>query len=63
MAALPQCELNIEVAQLLGSWVPDGAKYAGTWTVSAAGVMALSVSFFKLLVTDDQNTSLANLSL
>ena len=50
------------MVQLLRSWAPDGAKHAGTWTVSAAGVMALSVSFFKLLVTDDQNTSLASLS-
>ena len=45
------------MAQLLGSWVPDGVKYAGTWTVSAAGVMALSASFFKLLVAGDQKTS------
>ena len=37
---------------------PGSAKCAGTWTASAAGVMALS----EPLVTGDQKTSLASLS-
>ena len=40
----------------------DGAKCTETWTVSAAGVMALSVSFFEPLVAGDQKASLASLS-
>ena len=42
---------------------PGGAKCAGTQTASAAGVMALSESFFKPLEAGDQKASLANLSL
>ena len=41
---------------------PGGIKCAGTRTASAAGVMALSESFFEPLVTDDQKASLASLS-
>ena len=42
---------------------PGGAKCAGTWTASAAGVMALSESFFEPLAAGDQKASLASLSL
>ena len=38
---------------------PGGAKCAGTRTASAAGVMALSESFFKPLVAGNQKASLA----
>ena len=38
----------------LGLWDPGGAKSAGTQTTSATGVMALSESFFELLVVGDQ---------
>ena len=41
---------------------PGGSKCAGTWTASTAGVMALSESFFKLLVAGHQKASLASLS-
>ena len=41
---------------------PSGAKYAGTRSASAAGVMALSESFFEPLVAGDQKASLAILS-
>ena len=39
-----------------------GAKCTGIWTDSTAGVMALSESFFELLVAGDQKASLASLS-
>ena len=39
-----------------------GAKCAGTWTASTAGVMALSGPLFKPLVPADQEISLASLS-
>ena len=39
---------------------PDGAKCAGTWIASTAGVMALSGYFFKSLVASNQ-VSLAGL--
>ena len=39
-----------------------GSKCAGTWTASAAGVMALSGSFFVPLVAGNQKASLASLS-
>ena len=42
---------------------PDGAKCVGTLTASAAGVMALSESFFEPLVSSDQKASFARLSL
>ena len=38
-----------------------GAKCAGTQTASAAGVTALSESFFEPLVAGDQRASLASL--
>ena len=41
---------------------PGGTKCAGTQTASAAGVVALSESFFKPLVAGDQKASLASLS-
>ena len=62
VAALPQRELSVKVVQLLACGDPGGTKCAGTWTVSAAGVMALSESFFEPLVVDDQKASLASLS-
>ena len=51
----------MKVAQLLGLWGPW--PYAGTRTASAAGVMALSESFFEPLVAGNQKVSLASLSL
>ena len=42
---------------------PGSNKYAGTQTASAAGVLALSESFFGPLVAGDQKASLASLSL
>ena len=42
---------------------PSGARCAGTWTASAAGVMPLPESFFEPLVAGDQKASLASLSL
>ena len=41
---------------------PGSATCAGTQTASAAVVMALSESFFKLLVAGDQKASVASLS-
>ena len=40
---------------------PGGTKYAGKQTASAAGVRALSESFFEPLVAGDQKASLASL--
>ena len=40
-----------------------GAKCAGTWTASTAGVMALSESSFEAPVDGSQKTSLTSLSL
>ena len=42
---------------------PGSAKCAGTQTVSAAAVLALSESFYETLVAGDQKPSLASLSL
>ena len=52
----------MKVAQLLACGDPGGAKSAGTRTASAAGVMALSESFFKPLVAGNQKASLTSLS-
>ena len=41
---------------------PGSAKCAGTQTVSAAAVLALSESFYETLVAGDQKPSLASLS-
>ena len=41
---------------------PSGARYAGAWTASSTGVMALSESFFKPVVAGSQKASLASLS-
>ena len=41
---------------------PGGPKCAGTWTASAAGVMALSEEFLKPPVAGDQKALLASLS-
>ena len=38
-----------------------GAKGAGTWAASGAGVMALSESFYKPLVAGSWKASLASL--
>ena len=46
-ASLPQWELGVKVKQLLACRDPSGTKYAGTWTASAPGVMALSESFLQ----------------
>ena len=62
VASLPQGELNVKVVQLpCGD--PGSAKCAGTQTVSAAAVLALSESFYETLVAGDQKPSLASLSL
>ena len=37
----------MNTVQLLGLQDPGGAKCAGIWTASTAGVMALSESFFE----------------
>ena len=42
---------------------PGGAKCAGTWTASGAGVMALSESLIEPLVAGNQKAALASLSL
>ena len=47
VAGLPQCELSMKVLRI----------------ISAAGVMALSESFFEPLVAGDQKAPLASLSL
>ena len=52
----------MKVAELLGLWGHGSAKYAGTWTASTAGVLALSEFNFEHLVAGDQKTSLASLS-
>ena len=39
----------MKVVQLMACGYPGGAECAATWTASAAGVMALSESFFKPL--------------
>ena len=52
----------MKVVQLLALH-PGGAKCSGSQTASVAGVMALSVSFFKPPVADVQKASLASLSL
>ena len=53
----------MKVAQLLGLWGPWAAPNVQGQTASAAGVMALSESFFEPLVAGDQKASLASLSL
>ena len=50
-------------ASCLAGRGPGRAKCSGTQTASATGVMALSESFFKLLVAGNQKPSLASLSL
>ena len=55
VAALPHWVLIMKVAQLLGLRV-------GTQNASAAGLMALSESFSKPLVSGNQKASLASLS-
>ena len=52
----------MKVAICLACRDPGGAKCAGTWIASAAGVMALSESLFEPLVAGDQEASLASLS-
>ena len=47
----------------MGSGDPGGTKCAGIWIASAAGVMALSESFFEPLVAGDQKASLASFSI
>ena len=57
VAALPQWGLSVKVAWLPGSREPWWAKCAGTQTASAAGVMALSESFFEPHIAEDQKAS------
>ena len=52
----------MKVVQMLGLQGLGSAKCAGSQTAFAAGVMALSESFFKPLVAGDQKASLASLS-
>ena len=63
VAAPPQWELSMKVAQLLGLRGPWKPECAGTRTASAIGVMALSESFLQPLVAGDQKASVASLSL
>ena len=53
----------MKVVQMLGLQGLGSAKCAGSQTAFAAGVMALSESFFKPLVAGNQMASLASLSL
>ena len=59
---MPQLELSVKVAQLLGLQGPRSTKCAGPRTASTAGVLALSESFSEPLVAGDQKASLASLS-
>ena len=52
----------MKVARLLDLQVTWWRQVCRDTTASAAGVMALSESFFKLFVAGDQKTSLASLS-
>ena len=63
VAALPQGELSVRVAQLLGlrgAWCHHAC--AGTWTASTAGAAALPEPVFESLVAGDQKACLATLS-
>ena len=62
VAVLPQSELRVKVAQLLGLQGPGIAKRTGTQTAPITGVMALSESLSEPLVAGDQKASLASLS-
>ena len=53
----------MKVVKLLACGDPGSTTSAGTRTDSTAGVIAISESFFKPLVTGDQKDSLASLSL
>ena len=63
VAALPQCELSMKVAQLLGLQGPWWHQVCRDLTASTTGFMALSESFFKPLVVGNQKASLDSLSL
>ena len=63
MAALPQGELSVKAAQLLGLRGPWQCQVCRDTTASAVGVMALSESFLEPLVVGDQKASLTSLSL
>ena len=52
----------MKVVRLLLCGDPGGTKCAVTHTATTAGVMALSESFFELLVAGDQKASVASLS-
>ena len=56
--------MRVEREGSSAAWLggPGSTKFAGTRTASAAGVMALSESFFKPLLASDQKASLASLS-
>ena len=51
------------MAQVLGLQDPGGVQCAATQTLFAAGIMALSKSFFEALIAGDQKVSFASLSL
>ena len=53
LAALPQWDLSVRWCSCLACGDPGGAKCAGTQTASAAGIMALSESFFQPLVASE----------
>ena len=63
VAVLPQWELRMKVAQLLGLWGPGQCQICRDMDCCATGVMALSESFFKPLVAGNYMASLARLSL
>ena len=48
------------MAQVLGLQDPGGVQCAATQTLFAAGIMALSKSFFEPLVAGDQKASWAS---
>ena len=60
VAALSQWELAWRWYSCLACGDSGGAKCGGTWTVSIAGVMALSESFLEPLMAGDQKASLAS---
>ena len=62
VAVLPQWELRMKVAQLLGLQGPWQCQICRDMDYCNAGVMALSESFFKPLFAGDYKASLSSLS-
>ena len=57
--------MRVECKGSTAAWLAGtlgGAKYAGTRTASATGVMAFSDYFFKPLIYDNQKASWASFS-